>query len=198
MPQLNRVITYVDKDEHPWMGTFILHQEGIITLDTKSPGITKQDSDKDPRNPHQWKPIGPEELSLTDKTQRREYEKLLEFFPILRDLQQEDFKVVYGVHGRSPVDPSNPHYTQSDIMEIYKYNDLDNYLVPFGGLATSCIYDGFEVAKYVSQQFELAKYENNARLQWLIEQDLSNFLQNPQGRQGNDLARWERLIIPNL
>jgi hypothetical protein len=190
---MQRVLTLIDKPGNVnYSSTFIPHlhkqEKQVVTLDTKCPALEVAD------DPRQLSPRGPEKYDHRDRTQRQMMERIKESFPITQKIIDDDLRVVYGVHFRDIDAKSSIHYTPSDIMSIRTYDGLDNYVVPFGGLATTCMPDAFDVANHIALQLEQASHTHEDRLAWLVKQGLSDYMRNTPARNESEIKRWERTL----
>jgi hypothetical protein len=186
---MQRVLTLMDEPGSVnYSSTFIPHMldQQIITLDTKCPALEVAD------DPRQLSPIGPEKYDHRDRGQRRMMERIKEAFPIAQKISYDALRVVYGVHFRDIDTKSSLHYTPSDIMSIRTYDGLDGYVVPFGGLATTCMVDAFNVANHVALKLEQASHTHEDRLAWLVKKGLPGYMRNTQARNESETKRWER------
>lgn len=190
---MQRVLTLIDEPGSiNYSSTFIPHlhkqEKHVITLDTKCPALELAD------DPRQLSPRGPEKYDHRDRTQRQMMERIMESFPITQKVSHDDLRVVYGVHFRDIDAKSSVHYTPSDIMTIHTYNGLDSYVAPFGGLATTCMLDAFDVANHVALKLEQSSYTHEERLVWLVKQGLPDYMRNASARNESEMKRWERAL----
>lgn len=192
-PNMERVLTLIDKPGSiNYSSTFIPHiqkkERQVITLDTKCPALEIAD------DPRQLSPRGPEKYNCQDRIQKQMIERIMESFPIIKNVDSDDLGVVYGVHFRDIHAKASIHYTPSDLMSIRTYDGLDSYIVPFGGLATTCIPDAFEVANYVSSKLEQSSHAHEERLSWLMKQNIHSYMRNAPNRNEFEVKRWEKTL----
>jgi glycine/D-amino acid oxidase-like deaminating enzyme len=174
----NRVLTVIDRDR--WIPSRIPHApEGVVTFDCKPPLMEVSD------DPFALKPLGPRLYDPANRQERLMMEKITSVFPALHGVDPGDIGVFYGVHGRSFASAENPHHTPSDILTIERHADLEGYLEPSGGLATSAVRDAFEIVEAIAAEMDLRRYTPVERLMWAM---TGGF---PCGGRPTDPSRWE-------